>query len=210
MRAFASAAGVSAALALLVAGCGGSAKVAPPAATAQVSAKPRCAYRAGWQALANRIGAPVFCPGWLPSPLTSQIGGSSNNVNSTEGRAYLESFIWQDTDTPMISGVLHVNLRGYPGRMTIPTCPTGAFNSDPEPCFSGTRGTVHENGITATIDTVNQGMDEWHVAFVWRFHKSLYTLSEHLAPPVGTYTRLLVYLRHELRSLVLIEPSRST
>jgi hypothetical protein len=179
-------------------------------ATPSAPVKPHCAFRAGWQALANRIDAAVYCPGWLPSPLTSQIGGSSNNVNSTEGRNYLESFIWQDTDTPMISGVLHVNLRGYPGRTTIPTCPTGAGNSDPEPCFASPRGTVHENGIDATIDTVNQGMDEWHIALVWRYHKSLYTLSEHLAPPVGTFSRIMVYLRHELRSLVLIEPSRST
>ena len=210
MKAFASVAGVSAALALLAAGCGGSAQVKANAPAPSAPAKPHCAYPVGWQRLANRIGVAVYCPGWLPSPLTSQIGGPSNNVNSVESnRSYLESFIWQDTDTPMISGVLHVNLRGYPGRTTIPTCPTGAFSSDPEPCFAGPRGTVHENGITATLDTVNQGMDQWHVALVWRHRGSLYTLSEHLAPPLD-YSKLVKYLRRELRSLVLIEPTRST
>ena len=55
----------------------------------------------GWQRLANRIGADVYCPGWLPDPLTSQIGGQWNNINSvSKDRSYLESFIWQDTDAP--------------------------------------------------------------------------------------------------------------
>ncbi len=35
-----------------------------------------CAHRAGWQQLANRIGADVYCPGWLPDPLIGQIGGT--------------------------------------------------------------------------------------------------------------------------------------
>ena len=38
---------------------------------------------------------------------------------------------------------------------------------------------------------------------------SLYTLSEHLAPPLNA-TKLVRYLRLELRSLVLIEPTRAT
>src|SRR5205823_1949767 len=106
-------------------------------------------------------------------------------------------------------GELHVNMRGYPGRTTIPTCPTGPGNSDPQPCFADPRGHMRANGIDATLFTVNQGADQWHVALAWRHHGSLYTLSEHLAPPL-TYKKLLRYLQRELRSLVLIELSRST
>ncbi|HEY3922691.1 MAG TPA: hypothetical protein VGL76_11345 [Gaiellaceae bacterium] len=210
MRAFRSLAGVSAALALLAAGCGSTAHVASQT-TAAAPAKPTCAFPAAWQSLANHIGAAVYCPGWLPDPLTSQIRGPWNNINSvSKDRSYLESFIWQDTDSPALGGELHVILRGYPGRTKIPSCPTGAFNSDPKPCFAQPRGHVHLNGIDATIDTVNQGADEWHVALVWHLKGSLYTLSEHLAPPVDNYDRLMTYLRHELRSLVLIKPTRST
>ena len=203
-------AAVSVVFALLAAGCGGTAQIHSSGVTS-APAKPACAFPAAWQALANRIGAAVYCPGWLPDPLTSKIAGPWNNINSvSKDRSYLESFIWQDTDTPALGGELHVILRGYPGRTKIPTCPTGAFNSDPKPCFAQPRGHVHENGIDATIDTVNQGADEWHVALVWHRKGSLYTLSEHLAPPVENYNKLLSYLRHELRALVLIEPTRST
>ena len=214
MRAFAALAGVSAASALLAVGCGGGgASVgAPKAAAASKQAAPRCAYPAGWQRLANRIAADVYCPGWLPDPLTSQIGGRWNNIDSVgRDRSYLESFVWQETEVGPngAGGELHVNLRGYPGRTEIPMCPTGAGNRNPVPCFDDPRGHVRSNGIDATLFTVNQGADQWHVALAWRHRGSLYTLSEHLAPPLN-YEKLLRYLKRELRSLVLIEPSRST
>jgi hypothetical protein len=214
MRAFVTLAGVSAVLALVAAGCGGSgASVdASKAAAAAEPAAPHCAYPAGWQRLANRIAADVYCPGWLPDPLTSQIGGRWNNIDSvSRDRSYLESFVWQETEVGPTGagGELHVNLRGYPGRTTIPLCPTGAGNSDPVPCFDDPRGHVHGNGIDATLFTVNQGADQWHVALAWHHAGSLYTLSEHLAPPLN-YQKLLRYLKRELNSLVLIEPSRST
>jgi hypothetical protein len=203
-------AGLSAALALLAAGCGGNAvKPQGPTPTVAPPAKPKCAYPAGWQRLANHIAAAVYCPGWLPDPLTSQIGGKWNNINSvSRDRSYLESFVWQETEAGVngAGGELHVNLRGYPGRTKIPTCPTGAGNSYPEPCFADPRKVVIENGIVATLYTVNQGADQWHYALAWHHRGSLYTLSEHLAPPLDA-TKLVQYLRHELRSLVLIEPT---
>lgn len=66
-----------------------------------------------------------------------------------------------------------------------------------------------ENGIRATLYTVNQDADAWHVLLAWRHKGGLYTVSEHLAPPLD-YRKVVVYLRHELRSLVLIAPPRST
>src|SRR5579884_3495062 len=202
-------AGLAAALALVASGCG---SAAARRAAAAKPAAPRCAYRAGWQRLADRIRAPVYCPGWLPDPLTAQIGGPWNNIDEVSpDRSYLESFVWQETEVGATGagGELHVNLRGYPGRTRIPTCPTGAFNSDPAPCFAGPHGTVHENGIDATLYTVNQGADEWHYLLLWRHAGSLYTISEHLAPPLDG-PKLVQYLHHELRDLVLIEPAHST
>jgi hypothetical protein len=200
MRAFLAFAGLSAVFALLAAG----------GSSAAPAGQARCAFPHGWQQLANRIAAPVYCPGWLPDPLTSQIGGRWNNIDSvSKDRSYLESFVWQETGPGLAGGELHVNLRGYPGHTKIPTCPTGAGNSDPKPCFAESRGHVRANGIDATLFTVNQGADQWHVALVWRHVGSLYSLSEHLAPPLN-YRKLVSYLRHELRSLVLIKPTRST
>jgi hypothetical protein len=217
MRALAPLAGVSAAVALLAAACGGSgasvdASKAAAATRQATPAEPRCAHPGGWQRLANRIAAGVYCPGWLPDPLTSEIGGRWNNIDSvSRDRSYLESFVWQETEVGPngAGGELHVNLRGYPGRTKIPMCPTGAGNSNPVPCFDDPRGHVRSNGIDATLFTVNQGADQWHVALAWHHRGSLYTLSEHLAPPLD-YQKLLRYLKRELRSLVLIEPTRST
>ena len=179
------------------------------AATSSAPAKPHCAFRGGWQRLANRIAAPVYCPGWLPDPLTSQIGGRWNNIDSvSRDRSYLESFVWQETEIGVngAGGELHVNLRGYPGVTKIPSCTEGGGDNTPIPCFADPRGRYHAKGISATLYTVNQDADQWHLLLAWRHQGSLYTLSEHLAPPLN-YGKLLRYLQHELRSLVLIEPS---
>jgi hypothetical protein len=176
-------------------------------AEAAAAPKPVCKYRAGWQKLANRIDAPVYCPGWLPDPLTAQLGGRWNNIDSVDrDRSYLMSFVWQETGGGAAGGELHVNLRGYPGRTTIPTCTRGGKDKTPIPCFSDSRGKLRANGIVATMYTVNQDADQWHVLLAWRHRGSLYTLSEHVAPPLS-YRKVVSYLKRELRSLVLIQPS---
>lgn len=196
-------------LALLVVGCGSSSpKAAAPTPPAAPS-KPTCAYPGGWQRLADRINADVYCPGWLPDPLTAQIRGKWNNMNSVDpDRSYLESFVWQETQVGIngVGGELHVNLRGYPGKTAIPRCLGGANDTTWISCFADPRGTVTANGLEATLYTVNQDADQWHVLLAWRHEGGLYTVSEHLAPPLN-YRKLLVYLKHEFRSLVVISPS---
>ena len=190
--------------AVLATGCGEAKKAEAAAAK---PAKPTCAHPAGWQALANRIEAPVYCPGWLPDPLTDQIGGRWNNIDSVSpDRSYLESFVWQETGGGAAGGELHVNLRAYPGVTKIPTCRTGGSDSRNVPCFAGPRGTITANGITATMYTVNQDADEWHYLLLWRKFGNLYTVSEHVAPPL-TGPHVKRYLRQELASLVLIRPA---
>ena len=190
---------------LLSAGCGGSAHSSQTTTTTTAAERATCAFPGAWQRLADRIDADVYCPGWLPQSLTDQIGGPSNNINAvSKDRSYLESFIWQDTDGPG-GGALHVNLRGYPGRTTIPTCQN--FNGNgTTPCFADPAGTLSENGIQATLYTVNQDADAWHLLYLWHHNNSLYTLSEHLSPPLD-YRKLMSYLKHELGTLVLVHPS---
>src|SRR5581483_10952062 len=174
---------LAAACALAASGCGEAKKAQAAAPAAPANAV--CAHPAGWQRLADRIPAAVYCPGWLPDPLVGQIGGRWNNIDAvSEDRSYLESFVWQETGPGAAGGELHVNLRGYPGRTAVPTCPTGAGESDPKPCFDEPKGHVVANGIRATLYTVNQGADQWHYLLAWRHRGSLYTLSEHLAPPL--------------------------
>ena len=195
------------ACALLASGCGETKKAEAAAPIVEPKTDTCTAHRAGWQRLANRVNAPVYCPAWLPDPLVGQIGSQWNNINAVSpDRSYLESFVWQETGGGAAGGELHVNLRAYPGRAKIPTCRTGGSDSRNVPCFASPVGRIAANGISSPVYTVNQDADSWHYALVWRRYGTLYTLSEHVAPPL-TFDHVVRYLKQELASLVLIEPA---
>ena len=206
-----------AAVVLAAAGCGGGSKSsnavdAPPPSAA---AKPTCpvSWRPVYQKLANQIHAAVYCPSWMPSPLTGQIGptvsfggagGSSLSVD--KDGSYLALFVWAEPG----SGEVHVNLRGYPGRKRVPTCIKEDTNGTkliktPVPCFADARGTVRAPGIVATVYTVNQDADLWHVLYAWHYRGGLYTVSQHVALPLS-YDQVLSSLNRILRGLVLVQP----
>ena len=199
---------------VLAAGCGERGEVQRAAASKPAAASCPKAWLAGWQKLANRIDARVYCPSWLPDPLTGEIGGQWNNIDSVSpDRSYLEGFVWQETGPGAISGELHVNLRGYPGRTAIATCTDTRTVSKKKvvrpkvPCFSDSKGTKTVGGKKVTIYAVNQGADQWHVLYAWRESRSLYTVSEHVAPPL-TYAKVLRYLDRIMRSLVRVDPQK--
>jgi hypothetical protein len=179
-----------------------------PGSSAAPKAACPAAWAAGWQKLADRIDAPVYCPTWMPNPLNAQIGGQYQDIYSIgKDRSYLVSFLEHgDLD----SGDVHVNFRGYPGRTTIPTCQTIALEGTKTlhgvtPCFADPHGTAKAPGITATVYRVNQDADQWHVLLAWRYNHSLYTVSEHVIPPY-TYEQVLKNLGVLLKSLVLVRP----
>ena len=186
-------------LAIVLAGCSGG---DTRAGAGVAKAKPTCLDRSGWQRLANQIRAPVYCPGWMPDPLNGVIGGQWNNIHSvSKDRSYLIGFIWFERG----SGELHVNLRGYPGRTSIPHCP-GDIRGSTVPCFADPHGHVRARGIDATVYTVNQGADQWHVLLGWHRGGSLYTLSQHVAAPL-TYRHVVADLKKMLGSLSLVTPA---
>jgi hypothetical protein len=209
-----------AAIALAVAGCGGGStssnavNAAPPSAPA----KPTCpaSWRPVYQKLANQIHAAVYCPSWMPSPLTGQIGptvsfagagGSSLSVG--KNGSYLALFVWAQPNNGQVLEV-HVNLRGYPGRKTIPTCIKEDTNGTKIvkttiPCFADPHGTVRAPGIVATVYTVNQDADLWHVLYAWHYRGGLYTVSQHVAAPLS-YNQVLSSLNRILRNLVIVQP----
>jgi hypothetical protein len=200
---------------LVAAGCGGDTSTSSKAADRKPAA-PTCpaAWRVGWQQLANRVHAAVYCPSWVPSPLTGKIngvvdygGGGGPAVSVSPDRSYLVSMAWQEPDT----GEVHVNFRGYPGRTKIPTCIAEDYNNGKltktkVPCFADARGTVTERGIKATVYTVNQDADLWHVLYAWHYRGGLYTVSEHIAEPL-TYAMVIRNLHHMLRDLVVVRPA---
>ena len=188
---------------LLAAGCGGSgdSRRVADAAQRQCPAK----SLPGWQRLSKRIRAPVYCPTYMPDPLDGVIGSRWNNINAvSRDRSYLESWVWQETGLGAAGGELHVNLRGYPGRTAIPKCiDDDTAKATLIPCFADPAGTVRANGIKATVFTVNQDADQWHILYAWRHAGSLYTVSEHVAPPLN-YTKVRQVLNQILHGLVLV------
>jgi hypothetical protein len=192
------------ATALVSAGCSGGGSTAN-AANRSHAACP-AAWRGGWQKLADRIHAPVYCPGWVPSPLTGDIHGQwSTGVDVSSDRSYLVGFIWVEH-----ADEVHVNVRGYPGRASIPKCldeeQVGKRTVKTHvPCFADPKWTKRIDGTKVTLYTVNRDADQWHLLLAWRLHGSLYAVSEHVAPPF-TYSRVLKNLRHMFHSLVVIKP----
>jgi len=196
-------------LALLVSGCGGYVAHASPASP-HGAVKCPSAWLAGYRQLARRVQASVYCPTWLPQPLVGEIGSEYSPAPYVNAdRSYLVSFLWFEK-MPTAPYEVHVNLRGYPGRTTIPTCQDtlsvdGKTVHPRIPCFADPHGKVRVGGTVATVYTANQGADTWHVLYAWRYHGSLYTLSQHVAPPF-TYEKVVQDLNRMLRGLVLVGP----
>ena len=83
MRATAAAGLVALALGVLAQGAMGAPKASCPAAWAK-----------GWQVLADKVAAPVYCPAWMPNPLDAHIGGQYQDIYSVgKDRSYLVSFL---------------------------------------------------------------------------------------------------------------------
>jgi hypothetical protein len=194
----------------IVAGVAALALAALAAAASGASPARGCpaAWKSGWQTLANRIQAPVYCPTWMPNPLDAKIGGDYIDINSvSKDRSYLISFL-EHGDAG--SGDVHVNFRGYVGRTAIPTCTTIVLTGKKAirghtPCFADAAGTRTAHGITATVYRVNQDADQWHILLAWRHKGSLYTISQHVIQPY-TYRSVVKNLERMLAGLVLVRP----
>jgi hypothetical protein len=186
-------------LAIVLAGCSGEDK-AESAAAAKERAGCPSAFKPEWQRLANRVKAPVYCPSWMPSPLDADIGGQWNSGGPLvdKDRSYLVGFLWHEAG----SGDVHVNFRGYPGQTAMPRC---IERRRPIPCFSDPRGTKRIADKKVTIYTVSRDADQWHVTYLWRRSGTLYTVSEHVAPPL-TFRRVVANLDRLVRGLELIRP----
>jgi hypothetical protein len=195
------------AVSLLGAGCSRDESKPASAAPARPTTCPKD-WKAGWQRVADRIHATVYCPTWMPSPLDGKIGGEwDNGVSVEKDRSYLVSFLWHEPPSQDV----HVNFRGYPGRTKIPRCEdievvASKVRKTYMPCFSDPHGKRHLDGITATVYTVNRGVDQWHVLFAWRDQGSLYAVSEHVIKPL-TYRRVVSNLDRLVRGLVRVKPA---
>ncbi len=130
----------------------------------------------------------------------------SSGASVGKDRSYLAGFIWFEKGSEV-----HINLRGYPGRTAIPKCRNdeqagGKRVKTYIPCFADAKKPKTVAGYHVTLYTVNRDADQWHLLYAWRRNGSLYTVSEHVAPPFG-YQRVLQNLNKMMQSLVLVRPS---
>src|SRR5918994_400139 len=165
-------------LVLVLSGCSGEDKAESAVAAKERAGCPN-AVKPEWQRLANRVKAPVYCPSWMPSPLDADIGGQWNSGGALvdKDRSYLVGFLWHEAG----SGDVHVNFRGYPGQTAMPRC---IERRRPIPCFSDARGTKRIGDKKVTM----------------------YTVSEHVAPPL-TFRRVVANLERLVRGLELLRPA---
>jgi hypothetical protein len=197
--------GAALALAFLASACS-SEESAPAAAPRPQLIKCPAAWKAGWQRLADRIDSAVYCPTGMPSPLDGRIGGQwDNGVSVRRDRSYLVSFLWHEPPSQDV----HVNFRGYPGRTRMPTCEDD--NAPPGrrrliACFRDPKPARRIGRYRITPYTVNEGVDQWHVVYLWRSHGSLYTVSQHVAKPL-TYRQVVADLDRLVRGLVRVDPA---
>lgn len=189
-------------LALASAGCSlGDDGVEETASAGEQAATCPAAWKPGWQKLADDVGMRVYCPTWMPSPIDAEIGGqwNSDGVAVGKDRSYLAGFLWHEAG----SGDVHVNFRGYPGRTAVPRC---LDRKRSIPCFSDPRGTRRIGDKQVTVYTVSRDADQWHVTYLWRRQGTLYTVSEHVAPPL-TFRKVVANLDRLVGGLELIEPA---
>jgi hypothetical protein len=157
------------------------------------------AWKPGWQKLADRIRADVYCPSWLPSPLDGRIGSETYQFTQVDKRGgYLVSFLYYETGYEV-----HVNFRRFPGT-AIPRCRDLQVNRQ-IPCYSDAAGRASANGIRATFYTVARDADQWHLSYLWRHAGATYVVSEHVASPYG-FKQVKANVTRILRGLSLLEP----
>ena len=179
---------LGAVLLAVAAGCSGSESEESSAATPKPKAAPTCPRQVARRLAAAREpgrGARLL-PDLDAEPARRRDRRASGTTArpSSKDRSYLVSFLWHEAGNDV-----HVNFRGYPGRTTIPRCEdtqtvNGKTHGAARFPASATPGDTRLVGrLATTVYTVNRDADQWHVLYAWRRRGSLYTLSEHVAPP---------------------------
>ena len=197
--------------AVLVAGCGGKDAATTSATGAPATTCPK-AWKAGWQKLANDVGATVYCPSWMPEPVDARINGIYKNGRwVSKDRSYLVSFLWLDQDAG-VSREVHLNFRGYPGRTTIPSCQTtrtvkGKTRTRSGPVLRRQRGNEEARRRSRRRSTPSTRASTSGTSSTCGVTDgSLYTVSEHVVSPYS-YAQVVKNLERIIRGFVPLEPT---
>jgi hypothetical protein len=152
-------------------------------------------WKAGWQKWTDRVGMPVWCPGWMPSPIDAIIHGQWNT-------ARVEQHQWQLGYAWLEEGQLvHVVFEGYPPGTFPPNC-------EGVPCFGGEEpGTEKIAGHVVRWYDHNHASHSGHIAAVFKSGPNTDVVSIHVASPVSTKAIAKRDLGHIISSSSLLKPS---
>jgi hypothetical protein len=153
-------------------------------------------WKAGWQTWANRVGMPVWCPGWMPSPVDAIIRGQWNTAQ-VEQRQWQLGYAWLEQGQ-----LVHVIFEGYPAGTFPPKCEGGV------PCFGGeeARSATIAGHVVRWYDR-NHASHSGHVAAVFAWGGNTYVVSIHVTSPVSTPAIAKRDLRHIISSSSLLKPA---
>ena len=153
------------------------------------------AWKAGWQTWTDKVGMPVWCPGWMPSPIDAIIHGQWNT-------ARIEQHQWQLGYAWLEEGQLvHVVFEGYPAGTFPPRC-------EGVPCFGGEEaGSERVGGHVVHWYDHNHSSHSGHIAGIFRSGTDTYVVSIHVASPVSTKAIAKRDLRHIISSSSELTPS---
>lgn len=181
------------AVVVTAAACGsGSSTSGSKAAAASGCAK---AWKAGWQAWTDRVGMPVWCPGWMPSPVDAIIHGQWNTAR-IEQRQWQLGYAWLEEGQ-----LVHVVFEGYPPGTFPPRC-------EGVPCFGGEEpGSETIRGHVVHWYDHNHASHSGHVAGIFKSGPDTYVVSIHVASPVSTRAIAKRDLRHIISSSSELKPS---
>jgi hypothetical protein len=153
------------------------------------------AWKTGWQTWSDKVGMPVWCPGWMPSPIDAIIHGQWNT-------ARIEQHQWQLGYAWLEEGQLvHVVFEGYPEGTFPPRC-------EGVPCFGGEEaGSERVGGHVVHWYDHNHASHSGHIAGIFRSGTDTYVVSIHVASPVATKAIAKRDLRHIISSSSKLTPA---
>jgi hypothetical protein len=197
------------AVAALAAGCAGAGDAGAGGETGKPAAEKQCpkAWAADWARWADRVGMTVYCPTWLPSPITGEIGGQWNTA-AESGRFWQLGYVWRDVG---FADLVHVVFDGYPPDAWPRKCRDtrrvdGKVTTVPVPCFSGPLGRERVNGLDVRWFRRGRGSHGGHVVALFAHEGNTYAVSMHGLP--GTpIERTRANVRRIVANLVPVRPA---
>ena len=120
-----------------------------------------------WQSWADRVDARIYCPTFVPSPITAEIDGRWNTAKAP-GEVWQLGYAWLEHED-----LVHLVFEGFPEDRWPVRC-------SGRPCIDGKTGTETIAGHEVTWYDRNKASHSGHIAAVFRDQGYVYVVSMHV------------------------------